>query len=99
MQTDTYTKVVLTVIAIGVGLLVFDQNPKRYEDSADFLKRLARDGIPKGVGTAPQGQDPNAVVVPTLSPLAPLGGGVNMTLAEILLGAVRDLFPSVATAF
>ena len=27
MQTDTYTKVVLTVIAIGVGLLVFDQKP------------------------------------------------------------------------
>jgi hypothetical protein len=27
MQTDTYTKVVLTVIAIGVGFLAFDQNP------------------------------------------------------------------------
>ena len=27
MQIDIYTKVVLTVIAIGVGLLVFDLNP------------------------------------------------------------------------
>ena len=27
MQIDIYTKVVLTVIAIGVGLLVFDQKP------------------------------------------------------------------------
>jgi hypothetical protein len=27
MQIDFYTKAVLTVIAIGVGLLVFDQKP------------------------------------------------------------------------
>ena len=27
MQIDTYTKAVLTVIAIGVGLLVFDHKP------------------------------------------------------------------------
>jgi len=27
MQIDTYTKAVLTVIAIGVGLFVFDQKP------------------------------------------------------------------------
>ena len=31
MQIDTYTKVVLTVIAIGVGLLVFDQKPCWYD--------------------------------------------------------------------
>ena len=35
MQIDTYTKVVLTVIAIGVGLLVFDQKPVKDAQAAN----------------------------------------------------------------
>jgi len=35
MQIDTYTKVVLTVIAIGVGLLVIDQKPVKDAQAAN----------------------------------------------------------------
>ena len=35
MQIDIYTKAVLTVIAIGVGLLVFDQKPVKDAQAAN----------------------------------------------------------------
>ena len=37
MQIDTYTKVVLTAIAIGVGLLVFDLKPVKDARAGDAI--------------------------------------------------------------